>query len=59
MGVIIRANRESGTPLGAALLQSLLAKRNIEAQLQEFSPGEGESGLLKIYVGPDPQDIKE
>jgi hypothetical protein len=58
-GVILRVNKGNGIPLGAALLRALLTKRNIETQIQEFSPGEGEPRFLKIFVGPDPQDINE
>jgi len=49
-------------PRSASLLKALLTEYKIEARIQEIAPGEKLSdtwGSLRVFVGPDPQDIKK
>lgn len=59
-GVIIFVHREHGASSPAAgLLKALLAKQNIDAQIQDFNPSEGGLHTLKVFVGPAPKYINE
>jgi len=57
-GVIILVNREYGTSSPeAGLLKAFLAKRNIDARVQNFQPDTGGLHTLKIFVGPAPKHL--